>query len=171
MGLVVPESPLIGGIMLMPVYVPDVAVEVVKAPLGRIAGPFLRGMPPTLQAILPEMDGVIPNPLQGIGKIPVILNRLVELHVAHISVPLMHPRDQRGSGGRADRSRTVMPVQDRSLRGHRVQLGSLNLSSFPLLLEENSYISVSKVICQNENNVRLPCGDNWGGHRQKSQDS
>ena len=64
-----------------------------------------------------------------------------------------------------------MPVQDRSLRGHRVQLGSLNLNSFPLLLEENSYISVSKVICQNENNVRLPCGDNWGGHRQKSQDS
>ena len=47
-GLIIPEGPLIGGIMLVPVHVPDVAVEVIKAPLGRVAGPFLRGMPPAL---------------------------------------------------------------------------------------------------------------------------
>ena len=145
--------------MLVPVHVPDVAVEVVKAPLGRVAGPFLRVVPPALQPILSEVNGMISHLLQGIGKVPVILNGLVELHVAHIGMPLVHPRDQGGPGWSTDRRGTVVPVQNRPGPGHLVQLRGLDLDPLSLLLEENSHISIPEIVRQDEDDVGLlsPC--------------
>ena len=76
--------------MLVPVHVPHVAIEIIKSAFRRIAGPFFRRIAPALQPVLAQMDGVITCFLKGVGKIPIIFDGLVELHVAYVRVALVH---------------------------------------------------------------------------------
>ena len=92
------------------------------------------------------MDGVITCLLQGVGKIPIILDGLVELHVANVRVALVHPRYEGGPGWSANGSGTIMPVHDRAGHGHLIQFRSFNLNPFALLLKQNAEVAVAQVV-------------------------
>jgi hypothetical protein len=90
----------------------------------------------------------------------VILQRLIELIVAHIRVPLMDAQEQRSPRRRADRRGAVVMPQlhpfRRELVDIRRRMPRLRTISFlaSKILEKNAVIPVTEIVRQNKNDIR-----------------
>ena len=102
------------------------------------------------------MDGVVSGGLEHGSHGVVVGQRLVELAVADVAVPLVASLQERGAGRGADRGGDVVVGQLRPLRGHAVDSGGVELLVAGLwVLPEAPQVAVAEVIDKDVDDVRL----------------
>ena len=117
-----------------------------------------------LQAPFADAGGGVAGVFQHAGEGVVVLQRLVELIVAHVGVALMHTQNQRRARGRADGRGAVMVAKLDSFFGQHVEIGRLKgrhvrlAGLTPFVLKEHADIADAQVVGQDEDDVGLALG-------------
>ena len=166
------EWPVVGRIVEVSVAVSDVAVEGIKASLGRIGRPILGGevvilaVRGPLQTVLAHEPGAVAGRFHHGCKRVVVRECLIELVVTNLGMSLMDATEQRRSAGGADGRRTVVCPQLHALGGHRVEhRGAVPLWVVGQILVQHTKVPPAHVVEQDEDDIRF--GRSLGSSRDR----